>query len=116
MTYGTNHLRDGKTIHAELDAILKLPQRYTKKKLKVTMIVIRLSNGLNKFSNSKCCIKCIENIILQPEIRGYQIQKVHYSTADGLIETKTPLELLEDPNYHTTRYYQNRNYKPRLKA
>lgn len=117
-SYGYNQLRKGKSIHAEVDAINNLPpvQRRNKKKLlKASLLVIRLSRGVKKLADSKCCMKCCETIFKIPPLRGYTIENVAYSNKNNSIEDHHPISLLLEDDYHLSLYYTKRNYQPKIR-
>ena len=118
-SYGYNHIRNNKSIHAEIDAINNLPNVTKKKKLvKVYLIVIRLTNKSNhglKLQESKCCINCKETICDLPQKRGFYISIVSYSNKLGQIETKHPVSLLLEKQYYISKYFSKRNYFPKIR-
>lgn len=78
-----NHLR---SIHAEMNAVNKLP-KYNKK-LKKNLLLISLRYGKDgKMRNAKPCRECVKYVNKQVQIRGYNLKTVIYSTNDGLIKT-----------------------------
>jgi cytidine deaminase len=92
MSYGQNHYSNNPnmpSIHAEHDAINKLP--YSRKKQEINMLVIRFSD--KKLSMSKPCKKCINMMINLFPKKGYIIKKIYYSDQNGEI-TKTKLDKL----------------------
>lgn len=117
LSYGFNHIRHKRSIHAEVDAINNLPPitRKKKKLVKVSLLVIRISRGIKKITSSKCCVKCCEAIYIIPPLRGYTIDNVAFSNYKGNIEDYHPIELLLDNNYHTSVYYSKRYYVPKIR-
>lgn len=114
LCYGMNHIRNGKTIHAEVDAINNLPPSSKRNRLmKVSLMVIRI-NKHNKICNSRCCVKCCESIYSIPSYRGYVIDQIYYSNEEGEIEYSHPISLLLNVNVHKSSYFKKKNYKPRL--
>lgn len=114
ISFGLNHATPccaTGTIHAERAAIERLPPRPSNKKpLKVSILVVRFTKS-GKFGNSKCCMKCIYDMIKIPVQRGYRITKVYYSNRDGDI-IKTDLKTLEkDDNKHVTRFFKTNNFR-----
>lgn len=112
LSYGVNKMgdSDGITpgIHAEYDAITKLiPLRKRKKLETVNLLVIRLS-GKNKMQSSKPCSNCIDIMKTLPEKKGYKIQNIYYSDADGNI-VKTTLNNLDIEEKHISKYYKHKN-------
>lgn len=114
LSYGVNRMgdSDGVTpgIHAEYDAITKLiPLRKRKKLETVNLLVIRLS-GKNKLQSSKPCSNCIDTMKTLPEKKGYKIQNIYYSDADGNI-VKTTLNNLDSEEKHFSKYYKHKKPK-----
>jgi hypothetical protein len=113
LCYGMNRYADteGKlpTIHAEYDAINKLPPVQKKKKTpqKCHIFIARISKT-RKFGISKPCRHCIINMCKLPEQRGYRIQNVYYSGHDDDIVQTTISELIDENQHHHTRYYRKR--------
>ena len=115
-SYGHNHIRHKRPIHAEMDAINNLPPVSKKKKLvKVKLLVIRISKSKLTLMDSKCCVRCCEIIYKIPPLRGYTVENIAYSTESGSIEDYHPINLLLDDEYHTSFYYSKRNYKPKIR-
>jgi hypothetical protein len=115
ISFGMNHMRDGKPIHAEMDAINNLPPAKKKNRLThINLMVIRISKSLGIMANSKCCIKCCETIYRIPPLRGYTIDQVYYSNTEFEIESSHPIELLLEDTVHTSLYFERKGYKPRI--
>jgi hypothetical protein len=92
-------------IHAEYDAIRKLPPLKRKKRLEnINILVIRLS-GKNKLQQSKPCYNCIKTMRILPIKLGYSIKNVYYSDNNGKI-LKTTLRELESEEAHYSRFYK----------
>lgn len=113
LSYGVNVYADidGKTpgIHAEQDAIMKLPYLKSKKRLEsVNILVVRLSKT-NKVQCSKPCHNCIKMLSNYPKMKGYNIRHVYYSNDQGGI-TRTSLTKLAHEQQHFSRYYKNVRY------
>ena len=111
LSFGVNQLGDinGNTpgIHAEEDALSKLmPLKYKKRLEPINILVIRLSPK-NKLQISKPCSNCIKLISIIPKKKGYKIENIYYSDADGNI-VKTNLQTLENEEKHYSKYYRNR--------
>ncbi len=73
------------SIHAEHDAINKLP--FSRKKKTINMLVVRLTN--NGFTNSKPCSKCVNMMCNMFPNKGYCVKKIYYSSVDGTINKTT---------------------------
>ena len=97
LSFGINHEPPSYTrgtIHAERAAINKLPYLdLLIKTIKGFLLVIRFTPS-GKLGNSKCCFKCIYDMINIPITKGYKITKVYYSNRDGEI-IKTNLKKLD---------------------
>jgi hypothetical protein len=112
LTYGVNKYADvgglKPTIHAEQDAINRLPILPKKKTLaNINILVIRISKS-GKLGTSKPCEKCIYAMKMLPERRGYRIKNVYYSNVEGNI-LQTTIRKLESEEMHVTRYWKNNN-------
>ena len=115
-SYGFNHLRGKRSIHAEVDAINNLPPLRRKKNLtKVKLLVIRLTRGKTKLAESRCCVRCCESIYRIPPLRGYTIENVAFSTESGCVVDHHPISLLLDDDYHLSVYYSKRKYHPKIR-
>ena len=78
--YGTT-----RTIHAEMDAVLKLRKNYYKHK-SVVVLIFRISKDGKKILLGKPCDRCkykLETIIRK---KGYNLSKIYYTTYDETIE------------------------------
>jgi cytidine deaminase len=110
LSYGVNRMPNSDNIipgiHAEHDAILKLPPLKNKKKLQsINLLVIRVSVK-NKLQCSKPCNNCIQKMKFLPESKGYKIKNIYYSDYYGNI-VETNLSNLENEEQYYTRYYKN---------
>lgn len=103
------------TTHAEANAIANLPPRPRNRKhlLKVNILVIRTSQT-GKIGISKPCIKCIIDMMTIPQKRGYIIKNILYSNEIGTIESTTLEKLIDEKNFHVSRYYRMHNFKHEL--
>jgi cytidine deaminase len=86
----TNTIGNIYTIHAEHDAVNKLP--YTKKKKTINMLVVRFTKN-NKLCMSKPCEQCIENIHKFAPKKGYIVKNIYYSTGNEEIKKTTLYKL-----------------------
>ena len=117
LSYGYNHIRDGKSIHAEVDAINNLRTSLRKKLKGVNLLVIRLLRSPeHALAQSKCCMRCCECIFKIPSLKGYRIDQVLYSNVSGEIEKHHPIDLLIEDDYHVSVYYSKRKYKPKIRS
>ncbi len=102
------------TVHAEANAIANLPQRPRKKNLtKINILVIRTSQT-GKLGISKPCVKCLYDLSTTPQKKGYIVKDIFYSNIDGQIEHTTLKQLIDNGNYHISRFYKLRNYQSPL--
>lgn len=74
------------TVHAECDAMNKLPRRREKLLKKIDLLVIRSNIG-GTIGNSKPCTMCIDRLMTLPK-RGYILDTVYYSLANKLVKVK----------------------------
>ena len=82
------------SVHAERDAINKLPK--IRKKKKVNMLVLRFTRS-KQLTMSMPCTKCINNMNTLFPKKGYIIQNIYYSDYDGRIK-KTNLSKISSSN------------------
>jgi|694.fasta_scaffold137438_4 hypothetical protein len=100
------------SIHAEHDAILRLPclkNKNKKKKVKINLLVIRFLKTYT-LANSKPCLNCIQNMIEIPKKRGYKIEDIYYSENNNTIIKTNINKLLNEKAHHITSYYRNNRY------
>lgn len=64
-----------KTIHAEVDAMLKLPKQ--KKKKNIILCVFTTSKYGDKLITSKCCCNCIKSIQCISNKKNYIVKKIY---------------------------------------
>lgn len=110
LSYGINKYINTftqKTIHAESNAIQKLPfntknKRYLKK---INIFIIRTSNTGN-IGMSKPCINCIHDICNLPQKKGYIIKNIYYSDSNGNIIHTNINKIITEGNFHTTKYHR----------
>lgn len=103
-SYGENHY-DGKTVfptvHAEYDAMKKLPRRRGKIK-RLDLLVIRVNRG-GTVGNSKPCEQCLQRLTQLPKF-GYCLDTVYYSNVNELVRVKFS-HLLESEK-HVTKLFK----------
>lgn len=98
------------SIHAEHDAILRLPNLQKNKKLvKINLLVIRFLKTYT-LANSKPCINCIQNMIDIPKKKGYKIEDIYYSENNETIIKTNINKLLNETAPHVSSYYRNSRY------
>ena len=81
LTYGINHYIPSKknSIHAEHDAINKLPYIKKKSKLKkINILIVRMSKH-EQLGMSKPCYDCVKKLKTLPLRKGYIIDEIFYS-------------------------------------
>lgn len=111
LSFGVNQMADSDGlkpgVHAERDALNKLPSLKHKKKTEtISILVLRLSSK-NKLQSSKPCANCIECMKIYPIKKGYKIQNIYYSNGEGNI-IKTTLNNLDNEEKHYSRFYRQR--------
>ena len=106
-TCSTNH-----TIHAEENAMRKLPPLpRNKKPKKVDLLVIRVNK--TNMGNSKPCIHCILKMRDLPSSKGYTIQRVFFSTSTGVIVGCKLDDLVTEENPHYSSFYKGTGFNIR---
>lgn len=99
------------TTHSEVKALLNLKQsEYIRKSSyeKVNILIIRVSLT-GKLGISKPCLKCIEDLNILPQKKGYIIDRISYSTNEKIIEHTTLNKLTIESatrEYHISKYYR----------
>ena len=103
--------KNNRGIHAEENVISKLKPGVSKKLIKSTIIVFRVSKT-GKLNNSKPCSHCLYHISTIAPKKGYLIDNIIYSTNDGNFECKKLKELINSNDCKVSSYYKNiRKYK-----
>ena len=92
-------------IHAERDAIRKLPilNNKSKKKKKINILILKVSKS-KQIRMSKPCVNCLYNIINLPPKKGYVIKNIYYSTNEGDIIKTTPKKMIECNDFHFSKF------------
>lgn len=114
ITFGVNKYGDKQGripgVHAEHDAILKLPFIKKKNKLEnINILILRFSKNGNILM-SKPCINCINNMINIPIKKGYKINNIFYSENDGSITKTTLRELNNQENKHYSKFFRKERW------
>ena len=109
MAYGENHYNPNgifPTVHAEDDAISKLPvlRRNRRHLKKVDLLVIRANQG-GTVGNSKPCVRCIDDLYTKLPKKGYILDTVHYTDRGQVLVSTTFSKLLADENKHVPKYF-----------
>ena len=73
------------TIHAEVDAMLKLP--YQKKKKRITLAVFTTNRQGTSLCMSKCCQNCLKSIDIIAKRKNYIVKHIYYIDEKGLLKT-----------------------------
>ena len=95
-------------IHAEHDAIKKLPNNNSNKRKNINMLVLRFTKT-NKLCMSRPCLQCLQYMLKLCPKKGYNIKNIYYSNNDGLIQKTTINKLLKE-NIHYSKSYYQKNY------
>lgn len=103
-----------KSVHAEDQAIRKLPKNESNRIKKLDLLVIRV-NKSGGLGNSKPCIHCLWLLSDLLPKRGYNVSRVYYSDEHGRLVMTKLKNLLEDEKPHVSKYYKDRSYSPRKK-
>lgn len=75
------------SLHAEVDAIKKLPINKNKKKNKINIFVFRISRSKkHNLVMSRCCNNCINSLYKISEEKNYRIKNIYYTNDNGEIE------------------------------
>lgn len=69
-----------KSRHAEVDCVQRL--KYSNKRKKVNMIVIR-TTPTKMLANAKPCCHCIKTVKQTLKKKGYRLHRIYYSDNDG---------------------------------
>jgi hypothetical protein len=75
---------DHGTIHAEVDAMLKLP--YQKKEKKISLAVFTTNKDGTILRMSKCCDHCLKSIQVIAKRKHYKIKHIYYIDEMGLLK------------------------------
>ena len=97
------------SIHSEEMAIDKLPKNNSKKIIKVSLCVIRITKASTAHDyticNSKPCIKCMSLIKNAALKKGYKINKIYFSNENNEIVCYKLKDLLKE-DMHIPKLYQ----------
>ena len=72
------------TIHAEVDAMLKLP--YQKKTKRISLAVFTTNRDGSILRMSKCCQNCLKSIDIIAKRKNYIIKDIYYIDEEGQIQ------------------------------
>jgi cytidine deaminase len=101
------HNSETSTVHAEQNAISKLPKRNSKKLKRVNLLVVRTSKS-GKLNNSRPCLHCIRSMTRTTPKYGYKIHHVYFSTNDGSIQKLKLSQLHLCKENHVSSFYRKR--------
>lgn len=107
LAFGENSVREayagcGYGLHAEMDAIRKLPPNYNRRKRReIDLVVIRVDR-FGCMKASKPCFMCIRHMNRLNISSGYRIGNVYYSTENGDITSCKFSDLLESEDKHVS--------------
>lgn len=110
MTYGMNMQLNqpySRTIHAEADAIQKLPLIRGCKKLQPIHICVIKTTRTGKLGNSKPCVHCIQQMIHVTPKKGYKIEWIYYSKNDGTIERCKLSKFMASQSLFISSFYKH---------
>jgi len=72
------------TVHAEVDAMLKLPIQKNKKKINLAVFTTNKEGTILRMS--KCCDNCLKSIYLISKRKNYIIHKIYYIDENGNLD------------------------------
>lgn len=106
LSTGVNYfLPSERTVHAEQNALQKLPDRRDRGVRKVNLVVIKTSRtGL--LGLSKPCLHCLMYLEKYAPMRGYKIEWVYYSDAAGMMIRLKFRHLVQSPDQHVSSYFR----------
>jgi cytidine deaminase len=102
-----NSLGNKYMIHAEHDAIRKLPYN-DKRRKSINILVLRFTKT-NKLCMSRPCLQCLQYMLKICPKKGYNVKNIYYSTNNGNIE-KTKINKLMKENIHYSKSYYQKNF------
>ncbi len=98
------------TIHAEEDAINKLPPIKRSNRLEDVNLVVIRTTKTGILGNSAPCVHCLKYMKDNAVARGYRIKKIYFTNIYGEIECHNLNSLIASNNLHISAYYKVRNY------
>jgi hypothetical protein len=108
MTYGENHYSTGifPTVHAEDDAVNKLPVLKRNRRLKkVDLLVIRANAG-GTVGNSRPCDRCIKALEIKLPKKGYTLDTLYYTDKGGILIKKKFAHVVLEEDHHVSKYFK----------
>lgn len=110
LSYGENQFRnqyDLGTIHAEENAIRKLPTLPRKSRLKKVDILVIRTTKQGRLGCSRPCMNCLMTMNNWLPEKGYSVGTVYFSEDDGEISHMSFRRMFEDiDKAHVSRYYK----------
>ena len=97
--YSKGKYRSIHSMHAEMDAIRKLPPLYKSRMISIDLIIIRI-NKEGLLRNSAPCCKCLEHLSRMNSKTKYRLRHIYYSTASGGIIKEKFTDLLNSDTKH----------------
>ena len=107
-SYKNQERKSNHTIHAEFDAINKLPNRKNKSIKKINLLVIRTTKT-GKLSSSKPCYSCIMDMLTLPPKKGYKIEWIYHSNEDETISKVKLATLYKSGDFHYSSFHSWKN-------
>ena len=93
------------TIHAEEDAMQKLPNNRKRRK-RINLMVIRSNIG-GTVGNSRPCSDCTDMLIRKLPSRGYVLDKIYYTSRGGILICEKFTHFVRDTEHiHFTKLYR----------
>lgn len=78
---------DHGTIHAEVDAMLKLPyQKKTKRMKQINLAVFTTNRDGTILRMSKCCRNCLKSIDVIAKKKNYRVNRIYYIDEEGMLK------------------------------
>ena len=111
ITSGVNHVELKKSVHAEIDAVSKLPYKKNKNKNKkrIILFVARLSKT-SIIGESRPCWHCLINAYKIALNKGYKIQYIIHSTSNQNLIKKKYIDIVNEPHQHISYHWSKQNY------
>lgn len=75
------------SLHAEIDAIQKLPINKKNKMIKINVFVFRISRSKKRnLMLAKCCDACYNGLYKIAKQKNYKIKNIYFTNEDGCVE------------------------------
>ena len=104
-----------RSIHSERAALDKLKRfrNRSKRLIKLTLVVLKVSTTGSCIGMSKPCVRCLHAMATIPQMYGYKINSVIYSNKEGGLTFTTLPRLLNEGSY-MTKFDSDHNYKVKI--